>query len=314
MRPSLQMLPLRWQHILSKPAVSSASPLSFLIPQFQQQSRNAHILASLSDTPGAYNKRIRRGRGPASGKGKTSGRGHKGQKQHGKVPAGFNGGQTPEIVVHGERGFNNVFALDLAPANLDRIQEWIDQGRIDPTRPITIRELAKSRCIHQTKDGVKLLGRGASAEGSVLKQPIHVVVSRASASAIAAVEAAGGSVTTRFYTRSAIARIMKRETHPFISTAWSPESASDALLKAAGLEPQDLTESNIMRELGYKYRLPDPTGRRDIEYYRDPAHRGYLSHLLKPSEGPSLFFRSPAERKSSAGVKKEKVLPENRLW
>jgi large subunit ribosomal protein L15 len=218
-------------------------------------------------------------------------------------------------VVHGERGFNNVFALDLAPANLDRIQEWIDQGRIDPNRPITIRELAKSRCIHQTKDGVKLLGRGVSAEGgNVLKQPIHIVVSRASASAIAAVEAAGGSVTTRFYTRSAIARIMKRETHPFISTAWSPESASDALLKAAGLEAQDLTESNIMRELGYKYRLPDPTKRRDIEYYRDPAHRGYLSHLLKPSEGPSLFFRSPAERKSSAGVKKEKVLPENRLW
>ncbi|EAW22670.1 mitochondrial 54S ribosomal protein uL15m [Aspergillus fischeri NRRL 181] len=315
MRPNLQMLPLRWQQILTKPAVSAASPLSSLLPQFQQQSRNAHILASLSDTPGAYNKRIRRGRGPASGKGKTSGRGHKGQKQHGKVPAGFNGGQTPEIVVHGERGFNNVFALDLAPANLDRIQEWIDQGRIDPTRPITIRELAKSRCIHQTKDGVKLLGRGVSAEGgNVLKQPIHIVVSRASASAIAAVEAAGGSVTTRFYTRSAIARIMNRETHPFISTAWSPESASDALLKAAGLEAQDLAESNIMREMGYKYRLPDPTKRRDIEYYRDPAHRGYLSHLLKPSEGPSLFFRSPAERKSSAGVKKEKVLPENRLW
>jgi large subunit ribosomal protein L15 len=109
MRPSLQMLPLRWQQILSKPAVSTASPLTFLLPQFQQQSRNAHILASLSDTPGAYNKRIRRGRGPASGKGKTSGRGHKGQKQHGKVPAGFNGGQTPEIVVHGERGFNNVY-------------------------------------------------------------------------------------------------------------------------------------------------------------------------------------------------------------
>jgi large subunit ribosomal protein L15 len=109
MRPSLQMLSLRWQQILPKPAVSAASPLSSLLPQFQQQSRNAHILASLSDTPGAYNKRIRRGRGPASGKGKTSGRGHKGQKQHGKVPAGFNGGQTPEIVVHGERGFNNVY-------------------------------------------------------------------------------------------------------------------------------------------------------------------------------------------------------------
>ncbi|KAA8651920.1 mitochondrial 54S ribosomal protein uL15m [Aspergillus tanneri] len=291
MSPRLHILPAQWQGIFSK-SISAASPLSFLLPQLQQQSRNAHILASLSDNPGAYNKRIRRGRGPASGKGKTSGRGHKGQKQHGKVPMGFNGGQTPDIIVHGERGFNNVFATDLTTVNLDRIQEWIDQGRIDPAQPITIRELAQSRCIHQTKEGVKLLGRGAS---TALKQPIHIVVSRASASAIAAVEAAGGSVTTRFYTKSAIARIMRREMHPF---------------QAA----EEVTESKIMKEMGFRYRLPDPTKRRDIEYYRDPEHRGYLSHLLKPMEGPSLFFRSPIERKSAAGVKKEKVLPENRLW
>ncbi|KAL4890501.1 ribosomal protein L18e/L15P [Aspergillus ambiguus] len=331
MPPRLQILSLQWQRTLSKPS-SPISPLSFLLPQLHQQTRNAHILASLSDTPGAYNKRIRRGRGPASGKGKTSGRGHKGQKQHGKVPAGFNGGQTPEIIVHGERGFNNVFAVDLAPVNLDRIQQWIDQGRIDPTRPITIRELAQSRCIHQTKEGVKLLGRGvttgddaatatatAAAATSVLKQPIHIVVSRASASAIAAVEAAGGSVTTRFYTKSAIARIMRREMHPFVSAAWTAQSASPALLRAAegegvGESEGDISEKTVMAAMGFRYRLPDPTKRRDIEYYRDPAHRGYLSHLLKPMEGPSLFFRSPVERKSSAGVKKEKVLPENRLW
>lgn len=110
-RPQILSL-LQWQGAaaLSRPTVA-ASPLSFLLPQFQQQqSRNAHILASLSDNPAAYNKRIRRGRGPASGKGKTSGRGHKGQKQHGKVPTGFAGGQTPDIVVHGERGFNNMYA------------------------------------------------------------------------------------------------------------------------------------------------------------------------------------------------------------
>jgi len=68
-----------------------------------RQQRYASIHSSLSDTKGAYNKRIRRGRGPSSGKGKTSGRGHKGQKQHGKVPAGFNGGQTPDEVVRGDR-------------------------------------------------------------------------------------------------------------------------------------------------------------------------------------------------------------------
>jgi large subunit ribosomal protein L15 len=88
------------------------TPLTaFLLPFMQ--ARNASILGALSDTPGAYNKRIRRGRGPSSGKGKTSGRGHKGQKQHGKVPARFQGGQTPQEIVHGERGFENRSVLDV---------------------------------------------------------------------------------------------------------------------------------------------------------------------------------------------------------
>jgi len=286
------------------------SPLSYGLPPCKQQARDAHILATLSDNPSAYNKRIRRGRGPASGKGKTSGRGHGGQKQHGKVPAGFNGGQTPDHIVHGVRGAdNNAFALDLAPVNLDRIQEWIDNGRIDPNHPITVRELAQSRCIHQPKDGVKLLARGG--EG-VLKQPIHIIVSRASAPAIAAVEAAGGSIATRFYTRPSIQRILRRQTHPFLSLAWTSESGSEALNKTLGEGP--IVESKIIKAMGYRFHLPDPTKRKDIEYYRDPAHRGYLNHLLRPNESPSLFFLSPMERKSTVGVKKEKKLPENRLW
>ncbi|KAL4782003.1 ribosomal protein L18e/L15P [Aspergillus varians] len=347
MPPRLQILPFHLRGILPRPIIPQPPQLALAL---QSQTRNAHILASLSDNPGAYSKRIRRGRGPASGKGKTSGRGHKGQGQHGKVPAGFNGGQTKEIIVHGERGFNNIFALDLAPANLDRIQQWIDQGRIDPTKPITVRELAQSKCIHSPKEGVKLLARGITTnttpsstspttaepqsqsaaeeqEGEqeevgnasrILKQPIHLVVSRASASAIAAVEATGGTVTTRFYTKAAIARIMKRETHPFLSASWAAESGNAALHAAAGLEISSAdgaaTETKVMNAQGFKFRLPDPTKRRDVEYYRDPAHRGYLAHLLTPLEGPSLFFRSPVERKSAAGPKKEKVLPENRLW
>src|SRR5271154_932625 len=91
---------------LAQPVATASIP-TFLVPFLHQQSRNVSILASLSDNPGAYSKRIRRGRGPSSGKGKTSGRGHKGQKQHGKVPARFQGGQTPQEIVHGQRGFEN---------------------------------------------------------------------------------------------------------------------------------------------------------------------------------------------------------------
>lgn len=106
MSPRLMGLPTQLAQFSAR-SFQQASPLAFLLPQ-SQQTRNTSILASLSDNPTAYNKRIRRGRGPASGKGKTSGRGHKGQGQHGKVPAGFNGGQTKDIIVHGERGGVNM--------------------------------------------------------------------------------------------------------------------------------------------------------------------------------------------------------------
>lgn len=106
MPPRLQLLS-KAARVVPQQAYQPAAP--FLYPFLHQQQRPASILSSLSDTKGAYNHRIRRGRGPSSGKGKTSGRGHKGQKQHGKVPFGFQGGQTPEIVVHGERGFVNQY-------------------------------------------------------------------------------------------------------------------------------------------------------------------------------------------------------------
>lgn len=147
--------------LVYSPARSCATPLpaAFVLPA---QQRCASILSSLSDNAGAYNKKIRRGRGPASGKGKTAGRGQKGQHAHGKVPTGFEGGQTPQWITNPERGRGkrNPFKVEMSPINLDRIQSWIDQGRLDPKKPITMKELAKSRCLHGVKrHGVKLLAR-----------------------------------------------------------------------------------------------------------------------------------------------------------
>ncbi|KAI9783246.1 MAG: YmL10 [Geoglossum umbratile] len=282
---------VRWSGSLN--ALSIPPITSFLIP-FLQQRRPVSILSSLSDNASAYNKRIRRGRGPSSGKGKTSGRGHKGQKQHGKVPRGFQGGQTPVEIVKGERGFTNNFSVEMSVLNLDRVQSWIDQGRLDPLKQITLKELVESRCLHGIKDGVKLLGRGAEE----LRTPINIIVSRASASAIKAIEAQGGSVTSRFYTRPSIRRILLSQTPSFAGQA--PDVAS--------AEP-------------FAFRLPDPASRRDIEYYRDPAHRGYLSHLVPEGEGPSLFFKAPGKgkvgRREKMGVLGGMTMPkknENRVW
>ncbi|KAF2723645.1 ribosomal protein L15 [Polychaeton citri CBS 116435] len=287
---------------------------SFLYPPLSslQQQRPASILSSLSDNRGAYNKRIRRGRGPSSGKGKTSGRGHKGQKQHGKVPAGFNGGQTPEHVVHGERGFDNAFSVEMSPINLNKIQYWISTGRLDATKPITLRELSKSRCLHGVaRDGVKLLARGKEE----LTTPINIVVSRASAEAIKAVESVGGTVTTRFYTPFAIEKVLKGEMDPINSIqsriALSPTTNEGAVTTA------DAFADGAVK---YRYRLPDPSNRKDIEYYRDSVHRGYLSHLVEEGHGPSLFFKSPAMRRTrtikngASKGGKAASRAENRIW
>ncbi len=102
--------PLRNILQVSSKALNTASSISpFLLPFLQTQRRAASVLSSLSDNSGAYHKKIRRGRGPSSGKGKTAGRGYGGQKAHGKVPRGFNGGQTKLEIVHGVRGFVNVY-------------------------------------------------------------------------------------------------------------------------------------------------------------------------------------------------------------
>ncbi|KAG6129668.1 hypothetical protein E4U24_001102 [Claviceps purpurea] len=263
-----------------------------------QQVRHASILGNLANNPGSVQRRTRVGRGASSGHGKTSGRGSKGTGQRGKVKAWFQGGQTPLIVSHGRRGFTNHRALKISEVNLDQIQSWIDQGRLDPSKQITPREIIKSNLVGSIRDGIKVLSRG----GEHLKQPIDIMVSRVSASAIAAIEAAGGKVTTRYYTKLAIKRLVTGQSVSSDQPLPVGKEHVDAVIEAAKKAP-------------FLYRLPDPTSRDDIEYYRDPAHRGYLSHRLAPGESPSLYFKVPGEKMVKRQVKVDEKKPvEETLW
>lgn len=186
----------------------------------------------------------------------------------------------------------------MSEVNLDRIQAWIDQGRLDPTQRITPKELIESRLIGSALDGVKILSRGANA----LKQPISVLVSRVSSSAIEAIEAAGGTVVTRYYTRQSIKRLLKGESMNTDKPLPQGKEHVEAVLKEA-------------RKNGFPYRLPDPTSREDIEYYRDPAHRGYLSFQLKEGDSPSLYWKVPGTEKIKSVPKEgSKKVVEETLW
>jgi len=208
----------------------------------------------------------------------------------------------------------------MSPLNLNTLQSFIDTGRIDPSRPITIKELHSANVVHGIKDGIKLLSRGAS----TLTTPIHIVVSRASASAIAAVEAAGGTVTTRYYTRPAIERVLKGHSHPFKSLqsrVFAFENNNNTLEEEvqdkAGDGDVQVSPLGALAKQGFRYRLPDPTSRKDLEYYRDPAHRGYLAYTVAEGQGPSLFFRTPSPDKvdpKKEAARKGVRASENRVW
>jgi large subunit ribosomal protein L15 len=148
-------------------------------------------LNEIRDNEGSAKTRMRVGRGPGSGKGKTSGRGVKGQKaRSGVAIAGFEGGQMPLHMRLPKRGFNNIFRKTYAEVNLWRIEQAIASGRLDASQPIDGEALVKAGLVRRIGDGVRLLGKGA------LTSKVELSIHSASASARKAVEAAGGTLTT----------------------------------------------------------------------------------------------------------------------
>ncbi|KAJ3369305.1 YmL10 [Allomyces arbusculus] len=211
-------------------------------------------LSTISDNPGAVKTKRRIGRGDGSGRGGTSGRGHKGQKARagrGRPRVGFEGGQTPLHKRIPKRGFKNIHGKDLVTVNVDKLQRWIDVGRLDPSKPITMKELYDSRLIHSVKDGVKLLGDGAA----YLKTPVQIEVTQASQSAIEAVEKVGGKVISVYYNTLGLRALVKP--HKF----------------------------RILP------RRAEPTSTRELDYYADPANRGYIALGVKPTyPAPTATF------------------------
>ncbi|WP_454619632.1 50S ribosomal protein L15 [Bradyrhizobium cenepequi] len=146
-------------------------------------------LSEIADNPGSRKKRMRIGRGIGSGKGKTGGRGGKGQTARTGVRIkGFEGGQMPLHRRLPKRGFNNIFRLEFAEINLDRLQQAVDAKQLDTGAVVNAEALVKAGVLRRAKDGVRLLGRGE------LTAKLNIEVHGASKSAVAAVEKAGGTV------------------------------------------------------------------------------------------------------------------------
>ena len=146
-------------------------------------------LSDIADNAGSRKKRMRVGRGIGSGKGKQSGRGGKGQTARSGVRIkGFEGGQMPLHRRLPKRGFNNIFRLEFAEINLDRLQDAVTAKLVDASAVVTAESLVKTGVIRRVKDGLRLLGRGE------ITAKLNIEVHGASKSAIEAIEKAGGTV------------------------------------------------------------------------------------------------------------------------
>lgn len=147
-------------------------------------------LNEISDNAGAHKGRIRVGRGIGSGKGKTGGRGQKGQtSRSGVALAGFEGGQMPLYRRLPKRGFNQPNAKTYQVVNIGRLQQAVDAKKLDAGTPVDAAALIAAGVVTNARDGIRLLAKGG------LSAKLSIVVAGASKAAVEAVEKAGGTVT-----------------------------------------------------------------------------------------------------------------------
>jgi len=179
---------------------------------------NKMRLNEISDNAGASKNRKRVGRGIGSGKGKTAGRGHKGQKSRSGVSLlGFEGGQMPLYRRLPKRGFKNPFSKDFSEINLGKLQVAIDTGKIDSKEDINYTVLQQAGIVSKSKDGLKLLSKGE------IKAKVIIEVSGASETAIMAVEKVGGKVII-----TAKTEVSKAEKKPIKAEKAKSDTTSDA--------------------------------------------------------------------------------------
>lgn len=205
--------------------------------------RNISYLGKLEPFEGAVTQYKRLGRGPASGKGKTSGRGQKGQKARGKVPKWYEGGQTPFYKRFPIIGFKRPHRKIYHDINLERIQDFWNTGRIplNPGETLTIKVMKDCGIISGTlKDGAKILANGKED----YNVPLSIEASKASLSAIRAIENLDQKFTAVYHSE-------------------------------LGLKAHVDPDYFYLRK-GYLPLQARPTHRRDIGYYSNPEKRGYL--------------------------------------
>lgn len=240
-----------------------------LVPGIRQVS----ILSQLRPSEGSTKTYQRVGRGPSSGRGKTSTRGQKGQKARGKVKSWFEGGQTPIYKLFPKIGFTNVTSLKLNELNLDRIMWFHRKGRLD-LAPGEVLDMKKMKDLGlvtgSIKHGVKVLAEGKE----YFNLPIKIEASRASKDAIKAIEKAGGEFTARYFNKLGL------KAH--LSPGWFLQKRGRIPLQARPVKRKDIEYYSNAKKNGYLVKEQDPL-LQQIEQAQAGGHTNLIRKAAKKS-------------------------------
>ena len=194
-------------------------------------------LNELRDNPNARKSRTRVGRGIGSGKGKTAGRGHKGQKSRSGVAIkGFEGGQMPIHMRLPKRGFNNFTRKEFAELTLGNLQAAITKGVVDASKPITELELNAAGIVKKSKDGIKLLNKGE------IKEKIEISLSKATKSCVKIIEGLGGKIET--LEKPKVKRIRKKNSLPKSEQIKEKVNAESSSNDSEAVKDKEVVESS----------------------------------------------------------------------
>jgi large subunit ribosomal protein L15 len=252
---------------------------------------------TVRDNPGARRKAKVLGRGPGSGKGKTSGRGHKGQysRSGGTINRGFEGGQTPMSKKWPKRGFragrfNNGASLE--QLNLGKLAYFIQKGVLDPNEPITFKVLLDKGIVTKIKDGVKILGKGTEIFKS-LGVAISIEASDASETAIAAVKECGGSIKVVYRTPL----ILRKDTKPHKYEEYQK-------FKTPMPPPKVVKKLEKIRNKGMEVEYPAvPWFDRDQSVLEKEA----IKKRMAEAQHADLLEQIPADRSAGVNVDKPRI-------
>ena len=237
--------------LLPRVPVAVAGPVASMEREFATLT-----VSSVRDLPGSRKQFKRLGRGRSSGLGKTAGRGQKGRGARSGLfsKPRFEGGQTMLWRRSPKRGFRNQpNRQPLTPLSIEKVVEWVSQGRIDSSKLITMKELRDSNCVGRFRYGVKLLHGTDNTIVHRLPVPLHLEVSHCSASVKAAVEANGGSVKFVYYSRLGLRHLLKPGSLNFVPGPSVPKPKKAARFelqsvgKAGHLEVKALLKSRVHR-------------------------------------------------------------------